>query len=282
MTKGKPVHYQLKAAMVEEKEGPRLIVGLNNIDTQVRQEEEYNRRLAQAQTQANIDALTGVKNKHAYLEEEVHMDHLIDEHRQATKAKAEQVAKKVREEEEREKRALEAFYKKDLERLSYQASHDELTGLYNRFGYDFIISEMELSTTYLLMVDVDDFKTINDNYGHEVGDKVLIKIADTLRTNFRSDDCVCRIGGDEFVVVMVQAHTGLRALVKSKIEKINRELADSSDGLPPISISVGITFGSEASDAIELLKLADFAMYALKREGKQGYRFSDDAKGNGA
>jgi len=233
MTKGKPVHYQLKAAMVEEKEGPRLIVGLNNIDTQVRQEEEYNRRLAQAQTQANIDALTGVKNKHAYLEEEVHMDHLIDEHRQATKAKAEQVAKKVREEEEREKRALEAFYKKDLERLSYQASHDELTGLYNRFGYDFIISEMELSTTYLLMVDVDDFKTINDNYGHEVGDKVLIKIADTLRTNFRSDDCVCRIGGDEFVVVMVQAHTGLRALVKSKIEKINRELADSSDGLPP-------------------------------------------------
>lgn len=59
-----------------------MIVGLNNIDTQVRQEEEYNRRLAQAQTQANIDALTGVKNKHAYLEEEVHMDHLIDEHRQ--------------------------------------------------------------------------------------------------------------------------------------------------------------------------------------------------------
>ena len=82
MTEGKPVHYQLKAAMVEEKEGPRLIVGLNNIDVQVRREEEYNRRLAQAQTQANIDALTGVKNKHAYLEAEVHMDHLIEEHRQ--------------------------------------------------------------------------------------------------------------------------------------------------------------------------------------------------------
>ena len=194
---------------------------------------------------------------------------------ETTKAKAEQAAKKVREEEERAKQALEAFYKKDLERLSYQASHDELTGLYNRFGYDFIISEMELSSTYLLMVDVDDFKTINDNYGHDVGDKVLIKIANTLRTNFRSDDCICRIGGDEFVVIMVQANTGLRALVKSKIEKINQKLADSSDGLPPISISVGITFGSEANDAIELLKLADFAMYELKREGKQGYRFSE-------
>lgn len=201
---------------------------------------------------------------------------------ETTRAKAEQAARRVREEEEREKRALEAFYRKDLERLSYQASHDELTGLYNRFGYDFIISEMELSSTYLLMVDVDDFKTINDSYGHEVGDKVLIKIANTLKRNFRSDDCVCRIGGDEFVVVMVQAHTGLRALVRTKIEKINRELADISDGLPPVSISVGITFGSEASDAIELLKLADLAMYALKREGKQGYRFSDDKRESGA
>ena len=67
MMDGKPLHVQMKAAMVEEKEGSRLVVGLNDIDAQVRQEEEYGRRLAQAQTQANIDALTGVKNKHAYL-----------------------------------------------------------------------------------------------------------------------------------------------------------------------------------------------------------------------
>ena len=91
------------------------------------------------------------------------------------------MAKEVREQEEHEKQELEAFYKKDLERLSFQASHDELTGLYNRFGYDFLISELELSSVYLLMVDVDDFKAINDNYGHEIGDKVLIKIAETLK-----------------------------------------------------------------------------------------------------
>ena len=83
MTEGKPVHYQLKAAMVEEKEGPRLVVGLNNIETQVRQEEEYSRRLAQAESQANIDALTGVKNKHAFLETEARMDQMIAEYRQA-------------------------------------------------------------------------------------------------------------------------------------------------------------------------------------------------------
>lgn len=184
-------------------------------------------------------------------------------------------AKQVREEEKREKQELEAFYKKNVERLSYQASHDELTGLYNRFGYDFLIAEVELSRVYLLMVDVDDFKSINDTYGHEIGDKVLIKIAETLKQNFRSDDYICRVGGDEFVVVMVHAHTGLRSLVKAKVQKINRALADTSDRLPAVSVSVGITFGSEASDAIELMKLADLAMYRLKRNGKQGYQFSD-------
>jgi diguanylate cyclase (GGDEF)-like protein len=68
--------------MVEEKEGPRLIVGLNDIDAQVRQEEMYSRRLAQAQAEASIDALTGVRNKHAYMAEEAQIDRRIAEHRQ--------------------------------------------------------------------------------------------------------------------------------------------------------------------------------------------------------
>ena len=80
---GKPLHIQMKAAMVEEREGPRLIVGLNDIDAQVRQEEDYSRRLAEAQTQANLDTMTGVKNKHAFLEMEAHMDRKIAEGCQA-------------------------------------------------------------------------------------------------------------------------------------------------------------------------------------------------------
>ena len=76
-----PRHVQLKAAMVEEKEGPRLVVGINDIDAQVRQAEEYERRLAEAQSQANIDALTGIKNKHAFLEAEARLDRRIAEHR---------------------------------------------------------------------------------------------------------------------------------------------------------------------------------------------------------
>ena len=82
MMDGQPIHVQMKAAMVEEKEGPRLIVGLNNIDAQVRQEEGLEKRLVQAQTQASIDALTGVKNRHAYLVAETQMDRKIADHRQ--------------------------------------------------------------------------------------------------------------------------------------------------------------------------------------------------------
>ena len=81
MLEGKPHHAQLRAAIVEEKEGPRLIVGVMDVDARIRQEEEYERRLAQAQREANIDALTGVKSRHAYLETEGQLDTQIAEHR---------------------------------------------------------------------------------------------------------------------------------------------------------------------------------------------------------
>ena len=77
---GKPVYVQLKAAMVDEKDGRRLIVGINDIDVQVHQEKEYRDRLEKAQAQASIDALTGVKNKHAYLDAEAKLDLQIAEH----------------------------------------------------------------------------------------------------------------------------------------------------------------------------------------------------------
>ncbi|MBQ7199805.1 MAG: amino acid permease [Eubacterium sp.] len=77
MIGGKPRHVKLKAAMVEEEVGPRLIIGLNDIESQVRHEEEYERRLDQAQTKASIDTMTGIKNKHAYLDEEEHLDRMI-------------------------------------------------------------------------------------------------------------------------------------------------------------------------------------------------------------
>ena len=81
MLRGTPRYVQLRAAIVEEKEGARLIIGIIDIDAQVRQEEEYKRRLERAQQEANLDALTGVKNRHAYLEAEERLDNKIAEHR---------------------------------------------------------------------------------------------------------------------------------------------------------------------------------------------------------
>ena len=102
-----------------------------------------------------------------------------------------------------------AAYKKSLDSLNFKASHDELTGAYNRFGYDLLVSNIDLNNSYMMLLDVDNFKNINDTYGHETGDKVLVRLVEILRKNFRMDDYICRIGGDEFVIFMV--HSSLRS-----------------------------------------------------------------------
>ena len=131
-----------------------------------------------------------------------------------------------------------------------------------------------MSNTYLLVIDVDSFKSINDNYGHEVGDKVLQKVAKTIKGNFRSNDYVCRIGGDEFVVFIANTDDDQRQIIIDRVEQINSELADSSDSLPPVSVSVGAVMGSEDTDAKELFEKADRALYERKRNGKNGITFS--------
>ena len=166
-------------------------------------------------------------------------------------------------------------YKKSLERLGFKASHDELTGVYNRTGYDSILASVDLADTYLILFDIDNFKTVNDTYGHDIGDKILQKTAASLKNNFRSDDYICRIGGDEFVVFMVHADdSATAATLAEKIENINRELENTDDGLPAATLSVGIAHGSSTTDADILFRKADAAMYHSKHSGKKMYSFS--------
>lgn len=164
-----------------------------------------------------------------------------------------------------------------LRKEIYKATHDSLTSLHNRAGYNFLLSTLDLSNTYLLVIDVDSFKSINDNYGHEVGDKVLQKVAKTIKGNFRSNDYVCRIGGDEFVVFIANTDDDQRQIIIDRVAQINAELADSSDSLPPVSVSVGAVMGSEDTDAKELFEKADRALYERKRNGKNGITFSEIA-----
>ncbi len=167
-----------------------------------------------------------------------------------------------------------ARYKNSLDRLNYKASHDELTGAFNRAGYDLLLSTIDLDTTYMMLLDVDNFKTINDTYGHETGDKVLIKLVQVLESVFRGDDHICRIGGDEFVVFMVHSEKMKRKLIENKINQINEGLESTDDGLPPISISIGIVHGMDASDATTLFEKSDKALYESKKKGKNTYTFS--------
>lgn len=164
-------------------------------------------------------------------------------------------------------------YKKSIEHLNYKASHDELTKVYNRAGYNVLLSGIDLDSTFMLLIDADYFKEINDQYGHDTGDRILIKIADTVKCYFRSDDYVCRIGGDEFVVLMVHADENNEDLITSKIQRINTRLSNTDDGLPPITLSVGIAHGKNAADAKTLFEHADEALYKAKENGRNTFVF---------
>lgn len=157
------------------------------------------------------------------------------------------------------------------EKLAYEATHDKLTGAYNRSGYIFLMENAELESSALLIVDVDKFKSTNDTYGHTAGDKALMKVAESLRSSFRSQDYVCRIGGDEFVVIMVKAKSASEEMVVNKINSINEILKNPTEkGLPPTSISCGVAFGSAGIDGDQLFRIADAALYEVKGNGGCG------------
>ncbi|MCR4764174.1 MAG: diguanylate cyclase [Lachnospiraceae bacterium] len=169
-----------------------------------------------------------------------------------------------------------AKYRSSLENLNYKASHDELTGAYNRAGYDLLLSSIDLDSTMMMLLDVDNFKTINDTYGHETGDRVLVRLVQVLNSIFRDDDCICRIGGDEFVVFMVHSSGIQRNQIISKIEQINDELERTDGDLPAVSISIGIVNGKDISDTENLFEKTDAAMYESKKKGKHTYTFYEE------
>jgi len=160
--------------------------------------------------------------------------------------------------------------KRTHQQLTYEASHDALTGLYNRSAYEMFIESVDKEHIALLLIDVDKFKEINDSYGHDVGDRVLERVAEVLRQSFRSVDIICRIGGDEFVVIMTRVNSSMSQLVKSKIAHANELLQNPSDGLPATSMSVGVAFADKANEGEDLFKDADVALYRVKANGKCG------------
>ena len=146
--------------------------------------------------------------------------------------------------------------------IRHEAEHDALTDALNR-GSPFA----------MIICEIDIFKQVNDQHGHAVGDLILKKVARLLTTTFRSIDYVCRIGGDEFAVIMVDVGRELSQTVSDKIELINDTLSNPTDGLPAVSLSVGVAFTDRENPGESIFKDADQAMYRVKQNGKHDCGF---------
>lgn len=160
------------------------------------------------------------------------------------------------------------------DQLRHQAEHDALTGLLNRGAFDALRQTLgqESRPVGLLIVDVDKFKQVNDGYGHEMGDKVLQKVAGLLAENFQSIGRPARIGGDEFAVILTDVGREEESKILAKIQAINETLTHPDGEFPVVSLSVGGAF-SEDGFSDSLYNRADLALYEVKEHGRCGCQF---------
>jgi len=172
-----------------------------------------------------------------------------------------------------------------LQYVTHLATHDQLTGLLGRaLLRDKTVEAVERARRYgtkvaLFVIDLDQFKRINDSLGHSSGDQILIEAATRLRRSVRSTDIVARIGGDEFVVVMtdITSLADVEQCAANLVTKLSPEI-QIDDYLVNVTASVGVCIYPDfASDAKHLLKRADSAMYAAKERGRNQHQvFSED------
>lgn len=165
--------------------------------------------------------------------------------------------------------------------LQHQALHDPLTNLPNRRLFSRLLERALQSCgardrgVAVLFLDLDNFKAINDSFGHETGDLLLVRLAERVEGCLRSDDVVARLGGDEFTVLLrsvsgpdevVCAVERISAALREPVAVFGRELS--------VSASIGIAFGRARDEPDLLLRAADFAMYGAKESGKDRYEIA--------
>ncbi len=161
---------------------------------------------------------------------------------------------------------------------------DPMTGLLNKTSSQ---EEIELICKNdggaLMMIDLDNFKPVNDIYGHDMGDKVLIKFAEILCSAIRSSDIAGRMGGDEFIIFCKNINE--EEVIANKAEYINTQTLKAAKELMgedmtiPIGVSIGCAFApTEGKDFLTLFKKADKALYEVKQNGKHGYRVYKEEK----
>jgi diguanylate cyclase (GGDEF)-like protein len=175
------------------------------------------------------------------------------------------------------------LHKQTKEKLLHIATHDALTGLPNRqllikqLGITLKQAHRNGSSVALMFLDLDGFKAVNDAYGHDAGDGVLVEVAARLKSIVRGSDIVARLGGDEFVVVysgVAKTHAEMGTLAEGVIASLALPIALPGGTTGSIGTSIGIGIYPDDSTDMELLmKCADNAMYEAKKRGKNGFSF---------
>jgi diguanylate cyclase (GGDEF)-like protein len=158
--------------------------------------------------------------------------------------------------------------------LVYAATHDSLSGLLNRAAFDAAVghalsgADRRETTVAVLFIDLDGFKSVNDSFGHGVGDAVLVSASDRLTAILRPNDTVARLGGDEFVILCEDVHRMDDALIVAR--RVVETMAQPFvvDGAPiQVAASVGVALAGEAATTSALVQRADHAMYDAKQRG---------------
>lgn len=160
-------------------------------------------------------------------------------------------------------------------RSSKYIRHDSLTGLLNKaYLVKCIRNQLKRANGTLLIVDLDNFKKINDNYGHDCGDLVLVYVADVLQNCFRKTDCIGRFGGDEFIIYIDDTLTA--EIIDAKAQDVIRQISMLTKQYPlsDLSVSIGGCYCKKGDKYSEVFKRADKALYEVKNSGKCGFAMS--------
>lgn len=168
-------------------------------------------------------------------------------------------------------------YKKILAKQKELAMMDPLTRIANRRAFFHLAgTEINRSRRYshpfsVMVIDVDDFKQINDRFGHDTGDRLLITVVETIGQHIRGIDILARFGGDEFVVLLVKTGEKAAAMVARKLK--NRLLHVVDENRWPVTFSIGVaTYLSVPENVEETIRAADRLMYQVKHDGKNDIR----------
>ena len=169
------------------------------------------------------------------------------------------------------------------DRLEFLAHHDALTGLPNRALFADRLQQALLhsvrtqSSVTVVFLDLDQFKWVNDNFGHQAGDRLLEATANRVRTCLRANDTVARLGGDEFVILLQDSPNDTAELlpILEKIRTVIAQPVETGGQWVTVTTSMGIAlFPQDGEDPASLMRSADAAMYAAKQAGRNGFRFN--------